>query len=156
LAATEDRHALGEVNDDRAFSLGGIASHAGLFGTSADVWKFLQATLECFHAEPKLKSWLLPQSEQRFFGGWDQPSNPKESSAGEGWPTGVIGHLGYTGTALWWHPPTKVGAVLLTNRIYPSDSIESKAVIKELRREFFSCLWQDKIGSIRGVIQKIS
>lgn len=156
---TDERHAPGEVNDDNAFSLGGAGPHAGLFGRAAEIALFLEKVSAWAQQESRLSFWLHPRGAGRFWGGWDRPSGSgttlgtgQASQAGAGWPEGVIGHLGYTGTAFWWHPGSKKFGVLLTNRVHPHDSNESKEMIKSLRREFFSCLWQDKLKEIWGIL----
>lgn len=156
---TDDRHPPGEVNDDNAFSLGGAGPHAGLFGRATEVAFFLEKISDWAAQENRLSFWLHPRGAGRFWGGWDRPSGSgttlgtaQASQAGAGWPEGVIGHLGYTGTAFWWHPGSKKFGVLLTNRVHPNDSNESKEMIKSLRREFFSCLWQDKLNEIWGIL----
>jgi len=148
---TETRHARGRVNDDNAASLGGVAPHAGVFGHADDVWAWLEALVRWARSEPALKDWLSPAGLGRFHGGWDRPSDPATTHAGARFPRGsVIGHLGYTGTALWWDlKPDFSGraGVLLTNRVHPESSDESKKWIFELRRQFFDHVWT---GTLKG------
>lgn len=152
LAPTENRYPLGEVNDDRAALLGGIAAHAGLFGSAADVFAWLQNVAQWVLTEPRLREWVqVPASHSaRFFRGWDRPQDPATSSAGEGWSPHVIGFLGYTGTALFWDPQKQWAGVLLTNRVFPGDSAESKQAIKNLRRQYFTKVWaqSSNVGEI--------
>lgn len=146
---TETRHPKGEVNDDKAASLGGRAPHAGLFGTCGEVWSWLEAVQRWRAGEPRLKDWLEPPTEYydggpkgRFHGGWDRPTNSAESQGGYPSPIRAIGHLGFTGTAMWWDPATSRAGILLTNRVYPEHTAESQVAMKKIRQEFFSRLWR--------------
>jgi CubicO group peptidase (beta-lactamase class C family) len=118
----------GEVHDENAWIMGGVAGHAGLFATARDVWRFAQGLLDGWHGRP----WLVSTATlQRFLRrqdlppgstwalGWDTPS-PWRSSAGRCLSPLAIGHLGFTGTSLWIDLPRRVIVVLLTNRVHPS------------------------------------
>ena len=148
LRPTESRHPFGELNDDNGFSLGGVAPHTGLFGTCLDLWHWLKALEQWIKDEPRVNSWLkLPPGPKRFHGGWDTPSSGTRqqpasvSQAGRNPHLGVLGHLGFTGTALWWHPATGRAGILLSNRVHPAHMAESQQLIRILRQEFFSSLW---------------
>ncbi len=125
-AATERCHwrgrtLRGEVHDENAAALGGLAGHAGLFGTADAVLDQALAILQ--------GTWLSPASldlmacPQRALPtprglGWELPH--------EGWSggalcsPGTIGHLGFTGTGLWIDRPRGLAWTLLTNRVHPS------------------------------------
>lgn len=138
---TESRHPVGEVNDDNCFSMGGVSSHAGLFGSVEDLWEFLKALLAWGSKNPKIAAHIFTHRSgiDRFNAGWDTPSfdgvNP--SQAGKGFSPNTIGHLGFTGTALWWNFHTRRAGVLLSNRVRPADSMQSRNLIRGLRQEFF-------------------
>lgn len=122
----------GAVDDDNAWSMGGVAGHAGLFATAADVAAFGQAWLDALAGRTR---WLsrataalfatrdaTPGSERAL--GWDTPS--REGSAigtrlGRG-PRGAIGHLGFTGTSLWLDLDRELACALLTNHVHPDGS----------------------------------
>ena len=120
----------GEVNDDNAWALGGVAGHAGLFSTARDVAALGSAWLDALRRRPGL---LDPGVAAEFARrdptpdgtralGWDTPS-PEGSSLGTRLgrgPGGAIGHLGFTGTSLWIDPDAEVVVALLTNRCHPS------------------------------------
>jgi len=144
VCASEARHKSFEVNDDNAFYLDGVAPHAGLFGTAAGIAKWMSVIHEWVSKNDSMKKWIHQDhdSADRFYYGWDRPQNPKESHAGESYPADLLGHLGYTGTALWWTPSQSKFGVLLTNRVCPAANKENAKIIKNLRREFFSGLWQ--------------
>jgi CubicO group peptidase (beta-lactamase class C family) len=140
---TEQRHAVGEVNDDNAFFMQQIAPHSGVFGTSAGVWKWMSLMQNWRDTRPELESYFTPKGKGRFWCGWDRPTGEKTLAGKGANPASVIGHLGYTGTALWWDPLTKWGGILLTNRIFPSAD-QNQTEIRELRIKFFTLLWHNK------------
>jgi CubicO group peptidase (beta-lactamase class C family) len=116
------RRVHGEVHDENACGVGGIAGHAGLFGTVSDVARFGQAWLE--------QSWALDAhfyqeatQEQATTGadirglGWMLRS-PDNSSAGDLMSMRAYGHTGFTGTSLWIDPEHELVVAFLTNRVY--------------------------------------
>ncbi len=130
------RHRIiqGEVNDENAFVLGGVAGHAGLFAPAEDVAKFALCMLR--GGAPILRPETvklfaqrqpLPAGTSRALG-WDTPSAPSQS--GKYFSAASFGHLGYTGTSLWIDPERDVSITLLTNRTWPR--AQSQA-IKQVR-----------------------
>ena len=118
----------GEVHDENAWAMGGVAGHAGLFGTAHQVWRFAQTLLDGWNGQP----WLVPRPTLRAFTtrqespagttwglGWDTPT-PGHSSAGQFFPPTSYGHLGFTGNSVWIDPTRKVIVVCCTNRVHPS------------------------------------
>jgi CubicO group peptidase (beta-lactamase class C family) len=118
----------GEVHDENAWIMGGVAGHAGLFATGRAVWRFGQSLLHGLRGHP----WLVSTPTLRTFTtrqrapagttwalGWDTPT-PGKSSAGQYISPAAIGHLGFTGTSLWIDPEKDVIIVFLTNRVHPS------------------------------------
>ena len=70
--------------------------------------------------------------------GFDTPSGA-QSAAGENYPQGTVGHLGFTGVSLWWQPRLDTGLVLLTNRVaLGRDNLK----IREFRREIHTLGWR--------------
>lgn len=156
VVATETRHAAGVVNDDNACFMQGIAPHAGLFATAEAVWDWMLLMQFHYDKNPALQSYFVPQGDNRFWCGWDRPSE-ELSQAGEGAPRDeVLGHLGYTGTALWWDPVTRWGGLLLTNRVYPSHTDASREEIKALRVKFFTLLWHENRDELWTALQEIA
>ncbi len=156
IIPTDLRHPVGEVNDDNAFSLGSVSSHAGLFSSVIDVWRYMHALMEWVQFEKKIQFFLGRGSKsrlsekdpsQRFYCGWDTVSADPGTHAGYGADAKkTLGHLGYAGTALWWNVETESAAVLLTNcRVYPEVLDLSKNLIKRLRHEFFGRVWQNDL-----------
>jgi CubicO group peptidase (beta-lactamase class C family) len=133
------RHKIiqGEVQDENAFILDGIAAHAGLFSTAQDLAKYAHAMLT--GGTPILRSEtiaLFTRRESAPLGtsralGWDTPSAPSQS--GKYFSPQSYGHLGYTGTSLWIDPIRQLSIILLTNRTWPDCSNHA---IKTIRPEF--------------------
>jgi serine-type D-Ala-D-Ala carboxypeptidase len=137
------RHLMiqGEVQDENASVMGGVAGHAGLFGTAEDVARFAQAMMN--GGPPILRPETVqfftqrqsePQGNSRALG-WDTPSQPSQS--GQYFSTSSYGHLGYTGTSLWIDPERELSITLLTNRTWPDCG--NKA-IKEIRPAFHDAI----------------
>jgi serine-type D-Ala-D-Ala carboxypeptidase len=114
----------GEVDDDNAWILDGVAGHAGLFGSAEDVARFGQAALEELAGSGRIapaRLWEravspLPGGVHGL--GFDTPS-PYASSAGThlgNSPPGAFGHLGFTGTSLWVDRGRELVVALVTNR----------------------------------------
>jgi len=133
------RHRIiqGEVQDENASVLGGVAGHAGLFATVEDVAIFAHALLN--GGRPILRPETVdlftrresaPASTSRTLG-WDTPSSPSQS--GRHFGPRSYGHLGYTGTSLWIDPDRQLSITLLTNRTWP-DCLNQ--AIKQVRPAF--------------------
>jgi CubicO group peptidase (beta-lactamase class C family) len=138
--AWRGRVLVGQVHDENAFALGGVAPHAGLFGTAPDLARFAQmllnggvydhhrivsrATVERFTERAG-----IPGSTRAL--GWDTaadetgarsstPGTPGYSSAGSRLSPASFGHTGFTGTSLWMDPKDELFVILLTNRVHPT------------------------------------
>jgi serine-type D-Ala-D-Ala carboxypeptidase len=120
----------GEVQDENASVLGGVAGHAGLFASAGDLAIFAHALLQggspIVRAETSsvfTKRVTAPEGSSRALG-WDTPSSPSQS--GKYFSPNSYGHLGYTGTSLWIDPDRQLSITLLTNRTWPD--CENKAI----------------------------
>jgi CubicO group peptidase (beta-lactamase class C family) len=118
----------GEVHDENAFAMGGIAPHAGLFSTAGDLSRFAQMllngsiggmggmvsreTIELFTRKAG-----IPDSDRAL--GWDTKS-AEGSSAGTLFSSRSFGHTGFTGTSMWIDPERQIYLILLTNRVNPT------------------------------------
>ena len=140
----------GEVHDENAAAMGGVAGHAGLFGTAASVLAVSGAWLAAYHddrsildrrlvheftskpSRPAGSSWAL---------GWDTPTAP--SSSGVHFSMQSFGHLGFTGTSLWIDPIRKLEVVLLTNRVHPSRTNDS---IRAFRPLIHDLVYRELVG----------
>ncbi len=142
----------GVVHDDNCAALDGVAGHAGLFGSVADVATWAACWLaavrgttggaQALNLPPALCQTLArlagcPGTSWRH--GWDTPTRPG-SSAGELVPDDAFGHLGFTGTSVWFAPESNAFAALLTNRVHPSRDAVSG--IRALRPRLHDCLWR--------------
>jgi CubicO group peptidase (beta-lactamase class C family) len=128
---------VGEVHDENAWALGGVAGHAGLFGTVAAVGavarhflQVLDGRMGAFSRETLMtfitRRTDVPGSSRAL--GWDTMS--PTSSCGRLMSPRSFGHTGFTGTSLWIDPDRKVYVALLTNRVHPT---RTNAAIKMVR-----------------------
>ena len=106
----------GEVHDENALALGGVAAHAGLFGTAPAVgaaarWWMKSPSLPLFATKT-----AVPGSSRTL--GWD--TMLPTSSCGTKMSASAIGHTGFTGTSLWIDPSSDLYVVILTNRVHPT------------------------------------
>jgi serine-type D-Ala-D-Ala carboxypeptidase len=131
----------GEVQDENASVLGGVAPHAGLFSTAEDLAKFAHAMLNggrpILHPETVAlftRREPAPPGTSRALG-WDTPSSPSQS--GKYFSPNSYGHLGYTGTSLWIDPTRQLSITLLTNRTWPDCS---NWAIKQVRPKFHDAI----------------
>jgi CubicO group peptidase (beta-lactamase class C family) len=140
------RHRIiqGEVQDENASVLGGIAGHAGLFSTAEDLALFAHAMLNSGHpilrpatVELFSRRESAPEGTSRALG-WDTPSAPSQS--GKYFSPRSFGHLGYTGTSLWIDAERQLSITLLTNRTWPDCQNEA---IKQVRPAFCDAVIED-------------
>lgn len=118
----------GEVHDEHCWLMGGVAGHAGLFGTVdavmvlcellLDVWK-KKATHPAFRSELLWHAFQQKHPQSGWCLGFDTPT-PGGSSSGKFFSPTSVGHLGFSGTSFWIDLEKEVVVVLLTNRIHPS------------------------------------
>jgi CubicO group peptidase (beta-lactamase class C family) len=140
--AWRKRIVRGEVHDEKAAWLGGVAGHAGLFASAEDLLAFGEWILNeterrkdgrtesgdrsnhsvfpsfrpSVAAEFTRRQSLVPGSSRAL--GWDTPS--PNSSAGTRLDSTSFGHTGFTGTSIWMDPTRELVIVLLTNRVHPT------------------------------------
>lgn len=124
----------GVVHDENAAALGGVASHAGLFGTAAAVgacarWWMRSPSLSLFATKS-----AVPGSSRAL--GWD--TMLPTSSCGTKMTQSAIGHTGFTGTSLWIDPAQDLYVVILTNRVHPTREREG---IQEVRRALHDAIF---------------
>lgn len=134
IAPTEQREGRwmrGEAHDPRAYEMGGVAGHAGLFSTADDLAVFCQMILN--GGEYAGARVLAPYSVDRMVSahpgsgnqmrgiGWDVNTG-YSANRGDLFPVGSFGHTGFTGTSVWIDPGSQTFVVLLTNRVHPDGS----------------------------------
>ena len=139
------RRIQGEVQDENAWLLNGVAGHAGVFSSVPDLLRFAREILDA-HSETTTetgKPRLFNPETVRFFAqrqgpegssralGWDTPS--ENSSSGQHFSTSSIGHLGYSGCSLWIDLEAGVAVALLTNRTWPD---RQSQLIRQVRPAF--------------------
>jgi len=148
IAPTErrdDRWLRGEVHDPRAYALGGVAGHAGVFSTADDLSRFCRMILAGGRlGKARILSPLGVEAmtRPRFFGdeslralGWDV-STAYSRNRGDLFPPGSFGHTGFTGTSLWLDPSSGTYVVFLSNRLHPDG--------------------KGDVGRIRGIVSTIA
>jgi serine-type D-Ala-D-Ala carboxypeptidase len=135
----------GLVHDEKAYLMGGVAGHAGLFGTAADVAALTEAYLGPLHAR---NGALLPRAlvreaiaEQagdpvlRRGLGWALKTSD-ENSCGRGMSRSSFGHTGFVGTCIWADPERDLQGVLLTNAVYFGRDED----MRDLRATFYEAM----------------
>ncbi|MCA9522043.1 MAG: serine hydrolase [Myxococcales bacterium] len=135
------RRPHGEVHDENAAALDGVAGHAGLFARASDLTSVGGAWLRAFKGErglfePELVRQLWVEAPLYGSGsrrlGWDTITpGADQSAAGHYLTTASVGHLGFTGCSIWIDPSTETIVVLLTNRVYHG---RDNLTIKPFRR----------------------
>jgi serine-type D-Ala-D-Ala carboxypeptidase len=142
------RRIQGEVQDENAWVLGGVAGHAGLFSNVSDVLRFADQVIESA-GRNSAKNNLFQATTVEVFGkrqgpadssralGWDTPS--ANSSSGRYFSPHSIGHLGYSGCSLWIDLDARVAVVLLTNRTWPD---RKSQLIRQVRPAFHDAIRQ--------------
>lgn len=122
----------GQVHDPRAYHLGGVAGHAGLFSTAADLSKYAQALLRThlLGTQPVGERILSPAGLERMTRrypvsrgwrglGWDKQTG-FSSNKGDLLSDAAYGHGGFTGTVLWIDPQQDLFLIFLSHRVHPS------------------------------------
>lgn len=129
----------GIVHDPRARLLGGVAGHAGMFSTAADLARIVRMLLN--EGELDGRRILKDETVRMMWAGeaagegvralgWDQWSIYSRTM-GPFFPPGSVGHTGFTGTAVWLDPSSRSYMILLTNRVWPGGA--GSEAIRELR-----------------------
>jgi CubicO group peptidase (beta-lactamase class C family) len=140
------RMLMGEVHDDYAAALGGVAGHAGLFGTAPAVGALARMVLRALRGDPTLPAPWSPGLVGRFAArsavpgssralGWDRML--PTSSCGTRMSSAAIGHAGFTGTSVWIDPDRDRYFVLLTNRVCGGGTLDQ---MRDVRRAFHDAL----------------
>lgn len=138
----------GEVHDQNAWAMGGIAGDAGLFSTAGDIAVFAQMILNggiYAHHRVISRATVAEFTAHQTIGnsartlGWDVALDP--TATGRFFSARAFGHYGFTGTSLWIDPERNLFIILLTNRVNPSaDNIKIRRVRPELHDAIFEAL----------------
>jgi uncharacterized protein YbbC (DUF1343 family) len=128
---------VGVVHDPRAYLLGGVAGHAGLFATGDDLAAYARALLG--GGELDGKRILSARSVASMIAPYDVPGGIRTLGwsvqspwRGDGLSPTAFGHFGFTGTALWIDPDKDLFAVILTNRVHPDGKGDSKPLVARI------------------------
>ena len=155
-APTEKRDGefmLGEVHDPRAYLLGGVAGHAGLFGTAEDAAKWCRLMvrggeldghriLRADTIAEMTRMRCLPDGTGCRGYGVDIDTS-FSSCRGQRFARGTTyGHTGYTGTMFWIDPVNRCYFILLTNRVHP----DGKGDVKALRKQVATIVAEALLG----------
>jgi len=134
------REKVGEVDDENAAAMGGVAGHAGVFSTAYDLYLFAREILRARRGEGRVltrpsavamttRAPEPPGCEWTL--GFDTPS-PRDSQAGRLFPEGSFGHLGFTGCSFWVDPAREATVVLLSNRVFFGEQNDGLKSIRPL------------------------
>jgi CubicO group peptidase (beta-lactamase class C family) len=129
----------GEVHDENAFAMGGIAGHAGLFSTAEDLSVFAQMMLNggTYNGVRIVADSTVDLFTRRAAGhralGWDTATG--EYGSGQYLSDRAYGHTGYTGTSMWIDPDRKMFVILLTNRVHAAKALHPLRVISDVRSD---------------------
>ena len=137
----------GEVHDDNAYAIGGVAGHAGVFANATDVHAIVARLEACVQDRDDFLPGSLVREFWRRDGvvadstwalGWDTPSGAG-SMAGSRASASTVGHLGFTGTSVWLDRERGAHVVFLTNRVHPRRDNER---IKSVRPPVHDAVWE--------------
>src|ERR1700722_15129030 len=129
----------GEVHDENAYALGGVAGHAGFFSTAADLSIFAQMMLNGgeFNGVRIVSDSTIALFTHRAAGtralGWDTCDG--EGGCGQFLASRAYGHTGFTGTSIWIDPDRQMFVILLTNRVHAARARRPAKVIADVRAD---------------------
>ena len=129
----------GQVHDENAYALGGVAGHAGLFSTAADLSIFAQMMLNGgeYNGVRILSDTTVALFTRRAAGtralGWDTADG--DGGSGRFLDSHAYGHTGYTGTSIWIDPERQMFVLLLTNRVHAARARRPAKVISDVRAD---------------------
>jgi len=150
IPATEDDgwrgRVQGQVHDEKAYLMGGIAGHAGLFGTARDVAAMAERYLGPLHGRTSMlpsgivKEAIREQADDPILRrglGWALKTSD-DNSCGRSFSRSSFGHTGFVGTCIWADPERDLNAVLLTNSVY-----FGRTDTRDLRAAFYEAAVED-------------
>lgn len=157
----------GRPSDPNAFALGGVAGHAGVFGTGLDLARFAQAWLR----EGRLadgQRWVSALTLRQFLArspatstrtlGWDTPAqNPflrTTTSFGSLSSAATYGHTGWSGTSLWLDPAGDLFVIILTNRSFDPKVRQSLIAIRDVRHHISDAA-RTSVLALCGAVQAV-
>ena len=146
----------GEVHDENAYALGGVAGHAGLFSTANDLATFAQMMLN--HGELNgiriVSDSAVTLFTHRAAGsralGWDTCDG--NGGCGSYLSANAYGHTGFTGTSMWIDPDRELFVILLTNRVHAARAKRPATVISDVRADLADAAALAVVESPYGVL----
>jgi CubicO group peptidase (beta-lactamase class C family) len=117
---------VGEVHDENCWALGGVSTHAGLFGSIDDVsWALLNVRSQLlgiarYSVKQKTAKLFASRARPQGMGDWAlgyMMPTPGSASCGSHFSLNSIGHTGFTGTSMWYDPKADFGVIILSNRV---------------------------------------
>ncbi len=129
----------GEVHDENAYALGGVAGHAGLFSTAEDLSVFAQMLLDggVYNGVRIVADTTVSLFTKRAAGhralGWDTCAGG--AGCGQFMSERAFGHTGFTGTSLWIDPDRQMFVILLTNRVHAARARRPSKIISDVRND---------------------
>ena len=129
----------GEVHDENAYALGGVAGHAGLFSSASDLSVFAQMLLDggVYNGVRVIADSTVQLFTKRAAGhralGWDTCDGG--AGCGQYMSERAFGHTGFTGTSLWIDPDRQMFVILLTNRVHAARARRPSKVIADVRND---------------------
>ena len=146
----------GEVHDENAYALGGVAGHAGLFSTASDLAVFAQMMLN--HGELNgvriVSDSAVTLFTHRAAGsralGWDTCDG--NGGCGSYLSANAYGHTGFTGTSMWIDPDRELFVILLTNRVHAARARRPATVISDVRADLADAAALAVLESPYGVL----
>jgi CubicO group peptidase (beta-lactamase class C family) len=147
----------GVVQDENAWAMGGIAGHAGLFGTARGVHSLIAEYVAASYGNGRIldselvrRCWQPPHAASAgatWVLGWDTPT-AGSSSAGRFVSQRSVGHLGFTGTSVWVDRVRGVHVILLTNRLHPDrDNVSIRRLRPRIHDAVFAAIDGDMVGT---------
>lgn len=146
----------GEVHDENAWALGGVAGHAGLFSTASDLSVFAQMLLDggTYNGVRIIEDSTVALFTRRAAGhralGWDTCEGG--AGCGQHLSERAFGHTGFTGTSLWIDPDRQVFVILLTNRVHAARARRPSKVIADVRNDLADAAVLAVMDSPGGVL----
>ncbi len=131
----------GDVHDENAHALGGVAGHAGLFSTAGDLSVFATMMLNkgTYDGKRIISDSTIERFTARTAGsralGWDTCAEHNGVGCGRYMSARAYGHTGFTGTSIWIDPERDMFVVLLTNRVFESRARRPERVISDVRAD---------------------
>ncbi len=129
----------GEVHDENAFALGGVAGHAGLFSSATDLSVFAQMMLNGgtygdvrIVSDSTVRLFTTRSAGTRALG-WDTADG--QGGSGQFLSSRAYGHTGFTGTSIWIDPEREMFVILLTNRVHAARAKRPAKVIMDVRHD---------------------